>query len=429
MEQQFITFSRQLKALFEPTLLLELARKCGFVKRLRVLHPAHLLSAIIQTMGGKDHANLADILRMIGASQICSHYKPFHNQIKKAEFTHFIQLLTEDTTKQLFLDNFKAELPEHSPFKHIHVHDGSSLTLNSRVKKTFPGRFTQTAPAAIELHLTLDLIKGVANYIGLDADKESEKHHRPFASELKETLVMMDAGYFDVEYCDEIARSKGYFLIRAKSNINPEVTEIYDEQGNLWRHSFSNLKMLKAKQDKLLDMSVKWEKYENTFRVIQFFDRKTRTKGYLMTNLAREQFNAKKVLSLYGLRWQVELFFKELKSYCSLKKCNTVDPNIIKSLIYCSILTLLINRYVTFSVSFAYRRILSTQKVCRSSTCWLPKCLTSIFGATLDLDGLRDVFNYIATHCRRSNLKRDKETELFRSELVPYFNINKLNTR
>lgn len=78
------------------------------------------------------------------------------------------------------------------------------------MKDTLPGRFTKTAPAAIELHLTLDLVAGTANYIGLDADKESEKHHRPFADELIETLVLMDAGYFDINYCHEINDFKGF---------------------------------------------------------------------------------------------------------------------------------------------------------------------------------------------------------------------------
>ncbi|MFC0179987.1 transposase [Thorsellia kenyensis] len=40
-----------------------------------------------------------------------------------------------------------------------------------------------------------------------------------------------------------------------------------------------------------------------------------------------------KILSLYGLRWQIELFFKELKSFFSLKKVSTGNTHIIKMLI------------------------------------------------------------------------------------------------
>jgi hypothetical protein len=42
--------------------------------------------------------------------------------------------------------------------------------------------------------MALDLVSGIANYLGIDADKESERLYQPYAHELKETLVMMDAG-------------------------------------------------------------------------------------------------------------------------------------------------------------------------------------------------------------------------------------------
>ncbi|MFC0178926.1 hypothetical protein [Thorsellia kenyensis] len=62
------------------------------------------------------------------------------------------------------------------------------------------------------MHLTFDLVAGTANYVGLDADKESEKHYRPFADELKDTLVLMNAGYFDIEYCKGINQFKGFLF-------------------------------------------------------------------------------------------------------------------------------------------------------------------------------------------------------------------------
>ncbi|MFC0179573.1 hypothetical protein ACFFIT_05635, partial [Thorsellia kenyensis] len=117
-------------------------------------------------------ANLTDVLRTLNAKfQDMDNYKLFHNQLKKPELTKLLQSITETASKKLLLDPFNAALPAHYPFKNIHLHDGSSLTLHEKLKEIIPGRFTKTAPAAIELHLTLDLVAGTANYIGLDPDK------------------------------------------------------------------------------------------------------------------------------------------------------------------------------------------------------------------------------------------------------------------
>ncbi|SET64731.1 hypothetical protein SAMN02583745_02963, partial [Thorsellia anophelis DSM 18579] len=55
------------------------------MQRIRLLQPECFLSALIQTLSFKDHANLADILRMMDSELEASQYKPFHNQFKKAE--------------------------------------------------------------------------------------------------------------------------------------------------------------------------------------------------------------------------------------------------------------------------------------------------------------------------------------------------------
>ncbi|MBO1520720.1 transposase domain-containing protein [Oceanisphaera sp. DM8] len=57
------TIQQNLKSLFEPQYLLGLARKTGFIKRLRQLSPLHLIGAIVQTLSSQSNANLADIHR------------------------------------------------------------------------------------------------------------------------------------------------------------------------------------------------------------------------------------------------------------------------------------------------------------------------------------------------------------------------------
>ncbi|MFT5636906.1 MAG: hypothetical protein ACI89T_002375, partial [Cognaticolwellia sp.] len=46
------------------------------------------------------------------------------------------------------------------------MHDG--------LQKTYPVRFKKRFPAAIELHVTMDLLSGSSDYLSIGADTETE---------------------------------------------------------------------------------------------------------------------------------------------------------------------------------------------------------------------------------------------------------------
>jgi IS4 transposase len=98
-----------------------------------------------------------------------------------------------------------------------------------------------------------------------------------------------------------------------------------------------------------MDLTVWWPGYDMDFRVIAFWYKKKKRIGYLVTNLPRETVPAADIVGLYRLRWQIELLFKELKSYCNLKKFSKENKHIVKTLIYASFITVLLKRFLTFS--------------------------------------------------------------------------------
>lgn len=402
--------------------MINLARKTGFIKRLRQLSPLHLVSAIVQTLSSQPNANLADIHRTFGAlTGTMSNYKPFHNQLKKASLTRMFESLVNEATKHWLLQPFKETLPDKYPFKNMHLHDGSSLKLHPELAGVFPGRFTKTTPAAIELHLTMDLVAGTANYLAIDADKESERLYNPYADELAETLILMDAGYFDISYCHQVTKNNGYYVIRASNSINPDILEALDTNGHRVKGlKDKKLNSLKLQQDQQLDLTVKWCNRPGTYRLIAFWDRRKSCIGYLITNLARETFSITEICSLYGLRWQIELFFKELKSYCNLSTFNTRNENIIRTLVWGSMLSLLMKRYIAFGSGLIHRVFISTQKVARCSQLWMEKLICALLRPKTLSKSLSEILKYLSVHGRRAHPKRDKETLLLELGLKIY---------
>ena len=109
--------------------------------------------------------------------QIAS-YSSWYNRLNKAEFTIFSKKCFNIFNERLHLNLFsftKSKLL--NKFSDIYIQDGSSVSLNSILAKTFPGRFTKTNPAAIEIHAFFSLCKNKFINLEMSADKESEYHY------------------------------------------------------------------------------------------------------------------------------------------------------------------------------------------------------------------------------------------------------------
>ena len=330
--------------------------------------------------------------------------------------TDFFEQLVSKVLAQ-WLNHNVCTLPTHYPFKRIELHDGSSLKLHNKLASHYPGRFTATHPAAVEMHVTMDLLNGHINYLQIAPDKESERLYQPFANELKDTLVLEDAGYFDINYCYQIAQSGGQHIIRTSNAINPDILDRFDEQGRQVKGlSGKRLSSLKMQTHQIMDLTVAWAKRPGTYRLIAFWDKRKSRLGYMITNLKRSEFSARQITELYSLRWQIELLFKEWKSYNHLKTIGTAQAHLIKTLIWASVLCALLKRFVTYSVMGICQVYLSTQKAARSAQDWLPGLLTDIFTSNIATaeDALADTAKYLAKHARRANMKRDKDTPLFK---------------
>ncbi len=61
---------------------------------------------------------------------------------------------------------------------------------------TFPRRFTKISPAAVELHVSMELLSEGLETVTLTPDKESEVHHAPAPNTLRGGLFLADRMFF-----------------------------------------------------------------------------------------------------------------------------------------------------------------------------------------------------------------------------------------
>ena len=323
--KQASKLSRQLKRTFCETALNALGKRVGFCRRRRELTPYRLCLGLVEAMGVAKVESIADIQRSYNALSASNvQYKPLHNQLAKRQFPVFMRGVCAYLLEQLAVKALRFS-PDSAfaRFERIELQDGTSFALKPSLSQSYPGRFTRVSPAAVELHVSLDLLTEQPREITLTPDVHSEAQYLPAPESLNNCLVIGDRGYFKKTYLRDVADHGGFFIIKGKANMTPTIiTAVTDDGVSRKRWENKSLKHIRAKllKTKTMDMDVQWPDKASVIqsRMIVSWSPQTKAYQYLMTNLPRDEFSAQQVMDAYRLRWQIELLFKEWKSYANL---------------------------------------------------------------------------------------------------------------
>ena len=113
--------------------------------------------------------------------------------------------------------------------------------------------------------------------------------------------------------------------------------------------------------------------------------------GFYITNVTREMLSAKVVRIVYGLRWQVELMFKNWKSLLSLHILKGTRSERIKCILYGRLITItmltIISSYASWYAEDYLHRELSIPKLIN----WLKR--KGRFAKAMHLGTLEDLLN------------------------------------
>ena len=98
--------------------------------------------------------------------------------------------------------------------------------------------------------------------------------------------------------------------------------------------------MIAALPRRRLDLDVAWDRPGGQtlrLRMVLIWVRATRASTILVTHVSRRVLTARPLAALYRLRWQIELVFKEWKSYANLHAFTSANPAIVEGLIWASL--------------------------------------------------------------------------------------------
>ena len=407
-----------------------MGRLTRFCQRERVITPYRLAVSVLASCATTRVETLADIQRHFNALfGTTVAYKPFHNQLAKRQFADFMRELVSGIIERWTVRVLESSGGgAFSEFDRIVIQDGSSFAVHDALAQCYPGRFRARCPAAVELHVTMDLLQDRASKVTLTADTAPERPHLPPAHTLEGTLLLADRGYFERGYLREVTRAGGHYVVRGKTSLNPMVRAGFGAGGSCLRGvRGKRLKEIRIPKKGLIDFDVVWGKGDRAFsaRLIASWNRAKREYRFLVTNLPRSRYGAKAVDQAYRLRWQIELLFKEWKSYANLHAFNTGNPSIAEGLIWAAVGAAAMKRYLAHMTQVLHGVEVSTRKVAMCAHRVLATVIDALIAKShVELhEALRVAAEYLATNAKRAHPKRERRTGRLQLGIVPVLDV------
>src|SRR5207245_5737247 len=153
------------------------------------------------------------------------------------------------------------------------------------------------------------------------------------------------------------------------------------------------------------------------------WNRRTKSFCYFLTNLPSKQYPLEVICRAYKWRWQVELLFKEWKSYANLHAFDTENPAIVEGLMWTAIAAAALKRFLAHMTQLLTAVPMSTPKVARCAVHVLGGIIQAL--KTGDVVGLYDALEvamtYLACHAQRAHPARDRQTGRSQLGIDPFY--------
>jgi len=191
----------------------------------------------------------------------------------------------------------------------------------------------KTAKGAVKMHTLLDFDGNLPSYVNITDGKTADNKGAYEIPLLKGSVIVADRFYNDF-YLLNLWDSKGvYFVVRHKENIQYTVIKENELPENHHQH------ILKDEIIELKNTSSKG-KYPKRLRRVAVWDDLNEQVIELITN--QMSWTANTIGELYKSRWNVEIFFRDIKQLLHIKSFIGTSQNAVMIQIWTALITILI---------------------------------------------------------------------------------------
>lgn len=276
-----------------------------------------------------------------------------HLGVQKAPSKSSISYQNKNRDYTLFKDYYYkllGSLGQQAGFKQvkfkikskIFLLDSTTITLSLGL---FDWAKYKTTKGAVKMHTLLDYDGNLPAYVNISNGKTADNKGAYDIPLLKGSVVVADRFYNDFPLLN-IWDSKGiYFVIRHKENIQYETIKENDLPENRHHHILKD-EIIELKNNSSRD------KYPKKLRRVAVWDDKNEQVIEIITN--QFTWTANTISELYKSRWQIEIFFREIKQLLHIKSFIGTSENAVMIQIWTALITILILKFLKATAKFGW---------------------------------------------------------------------------
>jgi hypothetical protein len=364
-----LSLLRQICNFIPEFLVSKLARETGVDKRARTFKPwSHLIALLYAQLTHSIGLNdVCDALRLHSGplSSLRGATPPSRNNLSNSN-----KVRSSEMAEKLFWAVFE-HLGNLSPrfvsgkagkrfarkFKRtIHLVDSTTIPL---IASCMDWARHRRRKAAAKCHVRLDLQSFLPRFALVDTARHADaKRAREVCAGIKAgEIVIFDKAYVDFDHLADLTLRLVFWVTRAKDNLSSKVDKCLQKKpkGKILRDELIVLKSAVSRQT-----------YPDRLRRIVALvevDGREVEMVFLSNNL---EWSAESIVQLYRCRWEIEVFFKQIKQTLQLADFLGTTANAVRWQVWTALLTYLLLRYVSFLSNWihSFSRLFTLIRTC-----------------------------------------------------------------
>ena len=308
----------------------------GFVKRRSKMTAEVFAETLILGLLDNPEASLNDLVQISAKLGVEISEPGLHGRINN-EGVELLKGLLDSSLKQ-FAAQGAVPAEVLARFSRVDILDSTQITLPKALAPYFEGYNSPGAEAALKIQLSVDYLKGRLNALRIGAGRVPDQTC-DLAAQLATpgSLQVFDLGYAVLEYLRRIGQHDAYYLTRCKTRTNIyaqpddpapldlaawlEAQAVAGSVVDQWvyvgaedrlRVRLVAYRLPQAQVDKRRRQARQTARKKGrhvTKRHLQLL-----AWGLMLTNIPSDWLPAEALITLYRVRWQIELVFKLCKS-------------------------------------------------------------------------------------------------------------------
>jgi len=356
---------KTLKNFFTEFNLEKIARETNFIKRKRKITAISFFESVFFGFSKNDNCSLDFLRSIFSEKNITLSKSSLHEKMNNSKAVNFMREILEKLCAG-FVPTMIDYVGKSCKFTGIKVLDSTEIKLNNKLKM-FKNKQNGSR---CKLQTFLELHSNAVNY-KMTKGNENDQGYKEYLDDVeKDNLIIVDLGYFCLGSFKKISSKGAKFISRFKrdvtvmnldgkkiainsllknSNNEIDTTVLIGKKEKMECRLVAKKltgKALKNREAKLKrDAKRRQRRFSKNKKPLEELD----LWSIYITNLQEESID--KIHTLYVLRWQIEIFFKLLKSKLSLSYVKYTSEYMAMIAIYAKLIAITIMMILTRSIS------------------------------------------------------------------------------